>query len=216
MRGSARGLESDKPRSTEVVQVMQLSQYKSIYGFVDGGYTRNLSDEDYHGAPWPNPRNLIQHIVGNNAIRHVQYFDAEPENGVVNKDLEPYWNAIQRYANTSCAFGYLKRRKNKRPEQKAVDTLIATNMLVGAFHKQFDFAVLIAGDADFVPVVDEVQRMGVRVAIGAGSRAASELIDVADIFFKFPDQPNEKEWPAMKVEGHNQWPSGREFKKSAP
>ena len=133
----------------------------SMYGFVDGGYVRALADKDYGKIPWPNPFNLITQQTGITLIRHVQYFDAEPKDEHAHEHLEAYWRAIQRYANTSCAFGYLKRRKNEVPQQKAVDTLIATNMLVGAFHKQFDFAVLVAGDADFVPVVDEVQRMEV-------------------------------------------------------
>jgi uncharacterized LabA/DUF88 family protein len=65
--------------------------------------------------------------------------------------------------------------------QKKVDGLIAVDMIVGAFTNLFHVAILVAGDSDFVPVVDEVRRRGVMVVIaGVQESLADELKRAAD------------------------------------
>ncbi len=44
--------------------------------------------------------------------------------------------------------------------EKGVDVKLASHMLVFAFDNQYDVAVLVSGDGDFAPVVEEVQRLG--------------------------------------------------------
>ncbi len=70
-------------------------------------------------------------------------------------------------------------------------------MLVGAFSGLFDIAVLVAGDGDFTPVVEEVRRRGVMVVVVAVSESLSDdLRRVADRFVEIDSQ-----WlTPMKVE----------------
>jgi len=59
--------------------------------------------------------------------------------------------------------------------------LLAVDVLVGAFSSLFDIAVLVAGDTDFVPVVEEAKRRGVMVVIvAAPGTLAEDLRRVAD------------------------------------
>ena len=44
--------------------------------------------------------------------------------------------------------------------EKRVDVQLATHMLAHAFDDQYDTAVLVSQDGDFVPVVQEVRRLG--------------------------------------------------------
>ena len=60
-------------------------------------------------------------------------------------------------------FGFQPRvfHKSKQEEHaKGVDVTLTKDMLVHAFNRNYDIAVLVSGDADFVPVVEELQRMG--------------------------------------------------------
>ena len=57
-------------------------------------------------------------------------------------------------------------QKPKGRESKGVDIQLARDLLVHAFERNFDACVLMAGDGDFVPLVEEVQRRG-RVVIVA-------------------------------------------------
>ena len=84
--------------------------------------------------------------------------------------------------------------------QKGVDTLMAVDMLVGAFSGLFDIAVLVAGDADFVPVVEEVKRRGVMVAVaGVRSSLADDLLRAADRFIDM--KQSDQFFPTMRVSG---------------
>lgn len=52
-------------------------------------------------------------------------------------------------------------KKNKG--EKRVDTALTREMLVNAFDQNFDVGVLVAGDEDYVDLVNEVKRYGPRV-----------------------------------------------------
>jgi uncharacterized LabA/DUF88 family protein len=74
--------------------------------------------------------------------------------------------------------------------QKGVDVLLAVEMLDNAFRKNMDEIWLLAGDADFVPLIEAVTRLGTWVNVFYDAHAASrELYSAADqgIEFKFAD-----------------------------
>ena len=41
-----------------------------------------------------------------------------------------------------------------------MDIQLATDMLSNGFSDNYDIAILVAGDADYVPLIEEVQRLG--------------------------------------------------------
>lgn len=47
--------------------------------------------------------------------------------------------------------------------EKGVDVKIATDLLVGAYEKMFDEAVLVSSDTDLVPAIKQVQYLGIKV-----------------------------------------------------
>ena len=163
----------------------------SCHVFIDGGYVRVLGD----GWKIANvdPLQLARGVVNspmvqtwagdrtrNNALLgRVTYYDGLPDDDE-KTTLQEYWQAIELLPDVHLGFGALKGLK--RPlRQKGVDTLIAVDMLVGAFSGLFDIAVLVAGDADFTPVVEEVRRRGVMVVVAAsGASLSDDLRRVAD------------------------------------
>ncbi|MFC1596574.1 NYN domain-containing protein [Planctomycetota bacterium] len=56
-------------------------------------------------------------------------------------------------------------QKVRGKRAKGVDITLTKDMLVHAFFDNYDFAVLIAGDGDYVPLVEEVKRFGKRVYV---------------------------------------------------
>ena len=76
-------------------------------------------------------------------------------------------------------------------------------MMVGAFTSLFEVAILIAGDSDFVPVVDEVRRRGVMVVItGVRESLADELKRAADrVWMIDPTNVEADELPALRHDG---------------
>lgn len=53
----------------------------------------------------------------------------------------------------------------KSGRSKRVDITLATDMLTHAHRKNYDVAVLVAGDEDYVPLVDAVKREGQQVVV---------------------------------------------------
>ena len=137
----------------------------------------------------------------NNArLGRITFYDALPDDAKgKNPEREQYWRAIELLEDVHLGFGAL-RGLSKQPRQKGVDTLIAVDMVVGAFSSLFDIAILVSGDADFVPVVEEVKRRRVMVAVAASPKSLSEsLRRVADRFIELPVE--EKFFKAMEHEG---------------
>lgn len=55
--------------------------------------------------------------------------------------------------------------KIKGKRSKRVDITLATEMLTHAHRKNYDIAILVAGDEDYVPLVEAVQREGRQVVL---------------------------------------------------
>jgi NYN domain len=59
------------------------------------------------------------------------------------------------------------KRDSGTKRSKGVDIALAKDFLCNAFNDNYDVAVLFAGDGDYVPMVEEVKRMGKVVYVAA-------------------------------------------------
>jgi len=69
--------------------------------------------------------------------------------------------------NSLFEFGFtpIVIQKPKGQRTKGVDISLTKDMLLQAFLGNYDIAVLVAGDGDFIPLVEEVKRLGRRVVV---------------------------------------------------
>ncbi|MFN8676124.1 MAG: NYN domain-containing protein [Thermomicrobiales bacterium] len=76
--------------------------------------------------------------------------------------------------------------KQKSKKSKRVDITLATDVLSNAHLGNFDVAVLVAGDEDYLPIVEELQRMGKIVVVsffeGEAAGLSPNLALAADHF----------------------------------
>ena len=83
-------------------------------------------------------------------------------------------------------------KKDKGKGSKRVDISLATDMLSHAFRKNYDVAVLVAGDEDYMPLVESVMAEGKRVVLwfvenGLSPdlrRKADHYFDIGQILFE--------------------------------
>ena len=161
------------------------------YAFVDGAYLRAVAKR--LGSPLVNPHSLLINAVHHDIIQdwcskpfgkpgvvlaRVTYYDGIPDNEAdVSDNLKDYWSQVELLEDTDLGFGSVRGGTKKKPKrQKGVDTLIAVDMLVGAFNQLFPIAILAAGDSDFVPVVTEVRRRGAMVAVLAEEGSLADAL----------------------------------------
>ena len=75
-------------------------------------------------------------------------------------------------------------KKEKGKPAKRVDIQLATEMLGHAHRDNYDIAILVAGDEDYVPLVEAVQREGKRVVLWFFKEGLSaKLVRVVDYAF---------------------------------
>lgn len=189
------------------------------HAFVDGAYLRRLAVDARR--PLPHPRELVVNALGREPLvdwctrggegkfvrlDRLSYYDARPEpNEPISESLQSYWDAIELLSDCDLGFGSLRGRPRHR-RQKGVDTLIAVDMLAGAFDHIFDVAILVAGDADFVPVVQEVKRRGVKVGLIAENGSTSaDLRRAVDRCFLLSTINDDHLFPPFHRPGHGFW-----------
>jgi hypothetical protein len=80
-------------------------------------------------------------------------------------------------------------KKSKTRGSKAVDIALATDMLSHGHRDNYDVACLFAGDGDYIPLVEEVKRIGkvVYISFFQGSGLNEELALVSDTFAYFDE-----------------------------
>jgi uncharacterized LabA/DUF88 family protein len=109
------------------------------------------------------------------------YYDCQDE----NKLPDDYFSGISKVSGSHVRYGTLKGESNKRKgaKQKEVDILLAVDMMNHAIRRNMGEAILLAGDMDFLPVVEALVDMGCFVKVMADKkRPSQELIDAADEF----------------------------------
>ena len=78
---------------------------------------------------------------------------------------------------------YILKKQNKAQKSKGIDIQLTVDILVNAYQNNLDTVYLLSGDADFVPVLEEVRRLGKRIYIAAFSSGLNPRIRaVADEF----------------------------------
>jgi uncharacterized LabA/DUF88 family protein len=76
-------------------------------------------------------------------------------------------------------------KKDKQSQKtKGVDIALTKDMLSHAFRGNYEIARLFAGDGDYVPLVEEVKRLGKRVEVCFVGSATSPALNLATDVFK--------------------------------
>ncbi|MCL2281347.1 MAG: NYN domain-containing protein [Dehalococcoidia bacterium] len=101
------------------------------------------------------------------------------------KDQEKFFKSVAAIPYTELRLGrlvYTSQWPNNPPFEKGVDVQLATDMITHAFKNNYDVAILVAGDNDFVGAMQAVKDNGkhVEVALFGQESTSRQLRDVAD------------------------------------
>jgi uncharacterized LabA/DUF88 family protein len=127
-------------------------------------------------------------LVGKRRLVRIYYYNAR-----VGRKEEPERYAHQRqFFDSVSAIPYTEVRlgrlvyanwPNSPPYEKGIDVQLATDMLTHAYKNNYDTAVLVAGDNDFVSALQAVKDNGkhIEVALFGKEETSRELRRVADM-----------------------------------
>lgn len=113
----------------------------------------------------------------------IYYYDAiaEEQEKAERERQQKFFDELRRLPLCAIRLGSLVKSSTKGHKQKGVDILMAIDMLGKAYEKHYEIAVLVAGDRDFVSLVEAVKNTGARV-YGAyiENHVAKALLDSLD------------------------------------
>ena len=100
------------------------------------------------------------------------------------KDQKKFLAGVEAIQYTELRLGRLVYNNwpNSPPYEKGVDIQLATDMITHSFKNNYDVAILVAGDNDFVGALQAVKDNGknVEVALFGKERTSMQLRNVAD------------------------------------
>lgn len=193
--------------------------------YIDGFNVYHVIDEYCPKYKWLDLHKMVKSVIPASVdITGVYYFSAlacwKPDRV---KRHETYIKALNA-SGVSVILGRFKRKErlcsicNKEypaHEEKQTDVNIALKMFEDAMDDQFDRAVIVSGDTDFVPIISTLRRRFVGKQIGVmlpiGSHA-SALKKVADFSIKMKRKhltlnqfPEIVETPTGSISKPNEW-----------
>ena len=159
---------SDKAR-----QVLLFSMTAKRVGvFIDGGYIDHMNRHGFPGMA--DYRKLIQFVTKDEGeLTFAGYYDCMPyQTQNPTEEEKRLYSRKRRFIQTlsklprmTVRLGKTQMRDGKSPVQKRVDVLLALDVARAAWKGEVDTVILIAGDSDFVPVLDEAKLCGVKTVL---------------------------------------------------
>jgi len=126
-------------------------------------------------------------LLDKRRLIRIYYYNAkvgireEPER---YRDQQKFFNGVTAIPYTELRLGRLVYNNwpASPPYEKGVDILLATDMITHSFKNNYDVAILVAGDNDFVGAIQSVKDNGknVEVALFGKERTSMQLRKVAD------------------------------------
>jgi len=150
----------------------------NMYHSLRAYFKRTDIDIGFFSKKLAERRRLVRIYYYNATVGKVE----EPERF---KDQQKFFNSVAAIPYTELRLGrlvYTNAWPHSPPYEKGVDVQLATDMLTHAFKNNYDSAILVAGDNDFVGALQAVKDNGknAEVALFGQERTSRALREVAD------------------------------------
>ena len=119
------------------------------------------------------PFKLAQRLAGNRDLVYVGFYCVHPPAYLLGEDekhkkkyiaTSKYYSAIEKLPLVEVKYGYLKGTKSD-PQEKNLDTQLSTNMVTMAALGEYDTAILISNDGDYVSAVEGAKEFSKKVEV---------------------------------------------------
>jgi uncharacterized LabA/DUF88 family protein len=94
----------------------------------------------------------------------MNYYTAPTPNqhSEVGRKQQQFFDALRASSSVHLVLGRHEKRGDHHVE-KETDVKLSVDMVVGAYEGQYDVAMIVSGDTDYVPAVEAVRRIGKKV-----------------------------------------------------
>ncbi|MCX6003899.1 MAG: NYN domain-containing protein [Chloroflexi bacterium] len=130
---------------------------------------------------------FCQKLIEKKRLVRIYYYNAivglkqEPER---YRHQQAFFSSVQAVPYTELRLGRLVYNNwpSTPPYEKGIDIMLATDLLTHSFKRNYDVAILVAGDSDYVGAIQAVKNNGqnAEVALFGKERTSRPLREVAD------------------------------------
>jgi len=119
------------------------------------------------------PLKLAEKLAGKNELVHVYFYCVPPPPWLLSEGAESkrrhataskYYTAIGKLPKVEVKYGYLQGGKTD-PQEKNIDTQLATDMVAHAALGQYDTAILVSNDGDYRSAIENTKKLGKKVEL---------------------------------------------------
>jgi uncharacterized LabA/DUF88 family protein len=158
------------------------------YLFLDGGClrarVRDIASRYCSGAAlkinWWGPSAGYQKIFYYDALPARKPAQSDADYAAERHEVEELHAKLATLDRFRVNEGDTRYRKGRGLEQKKVDVMIAVDMMIHTIRRNMNEASLLAGDADFAPLLNALSNEGMFVTLVHPPRASKDLLAAAD------------------------------------
>ena len=119
------------------------------------------------------PLKLAEKLAGNRELVAVYFYCVPPPAWLLSEGEESkqrhatasrYYSAVEKLPKVELKYGYLQGDKSN-PHEKNVDTQISSDMVANAALGQYDTAILVSNDGDYLSAITNTKKLGKRVEL---------------------------------------------------
>jgi len=140
--------------------------------FIDGGYLEHIKKYGFTGeidykklVPYVcNPEGILEYGYYYTCMPYQFQSPSENQKRLYSKKRR-FIQYLEKLDKMSVKLGILKYQGKGIYIQKRVDVLLALDISRHSWKKEIDTAIIIAGDSDFVPVIEEAKKYGVKTVL---------------------------------------------------
>jgi len=176
---------------TEFCDLTKKYPNERVQVFIDQGNLYKAIEKVYDRRD-VDPTKIALKLVGGRKLVRINIYVS-----LLNPEWEPKEAKAQQrfvFALQGIPFVTLQKRPlhysqdRKRKWEKGIDVLLATDMFSQAYHHSSDSIILVSGDGDYAPVLEEVKKFGLRIENSfLAERRSNALRSVSDIFIKLDE-----------------------------
>jgi len=123
---------------------------------------------------------FCKRLIGKRRLLRIYYYNAEvgrKEEPERYRDQQKYFAGIEAIPFTELRLGRLVYSgwPSSPPYEKGVDIMLATDMITHSYKRNYDVAILVAGDNDYVGAIQAVKDNGKNVEIALFGKEGTSL-----------------------------------------
>ncbi len=135
---------------------------KKIMIFIDGSNFYHSLQSNFHKTNM-DFEHFCNFLIKEDLLVKIFYYNSpvyQSDNPEAYKKQQSFFAYLNKVKRLELFLGRLEKRDNNHKAEKGVDVKLAIDMLSNAYNNNYDVAILISNDADFVPAIKEVQTLG--------------------------------------------------------